>query len=128
MRNKSHVGNNKMIVADYKSPAFIGASANDMSSKLLAQEFRGPGGTLESAAYRLQTKFGVDASVILQGWRREIADMKASRWIALFAAFHASGLAKLEAAYADERSLHADASPLARLADFVAGKGGDANG
>lgn len=121
MRNKIHVGDNKMIVADYKSPAFIGASAKTMAGALLEKEFRGPGDTLECAAHRLQSKYGVDATVTLQGWRRDISDMKASRWIALFIAYHAAGLAKLETAYADERSLHADASPLTRLADFVVG-------
>ena len=124
MRNKSLVGDNKMIVTDYKSPAFVGASARSMSRALLEHEFRGPGDTLESAAHRLETKFGVESSVILQGWRRDIPDMMASRWIALLGAYYASGLAKIETAYSSERALHADASALVRLADLVAGPQG----
>ena len=82
----------------------------------------GPGDTIESAAYRCQTKYGVDADIVLQGWRREINDMKASRLLRLFHAYWAAGLARAEHLYREERSQHEDAEIFARLADFVAGE------
>lgn len=123
MRDKKHGGRNKMSVASIKDSGFVGFSARDMASKLLHKEYRGPGDSLEAAAFRLQTKYGVDEEIVLQGWRRDIRDMKASRWLRLFHAYCAAGLGKLEAAYDDAREEVAQTDPaLVRLADFVAGR------
>lgn len=121
MRDKKHVGGNKMFVADFKDPSFVGAQAKRMSSDLLQKEFRGPGDTLEAAAYRVQCRYGVDAEILLQGWRREIKEMKASRWLRLFQAWWAAGLAKADNLYAEERELHDDSEAIVGLADLVAG-------
>lgn len=52
-------------VAAIKDPVFAGKSAKRWASDLLSREHRGPGDTIEAAAYRLQTRLGVDASIIL---------------------------------------------------------------
>jgi len=122
MRDRKSVEDSKMFVTAYNSPEFVGVSAKEMATALLHKEFRGPGDTIDAAAYRLQTKHGVDAEIVLQGWRREIRDMKASRWIALFQAYYAAGLVKASAKYDEERARHEPNSALVRLADFVAGK------
>jgi hypothetical protein len=121
MRDKSSAGNSKMFVASINSPEFVGASAEGMAEALLRKEDRGPGDTIDAAAHRLQTRYGVDADIVLQGWRREIKDMKASRWLSLFLAYCKAGLAKGEEFYEQERTLHDENSALVRLADLVAG-------
>lgn len=121
MRDKKFAGNSKMFVASINDPRFVGASAKRMAEDLLRKEDRGPGDTIDAAAYRLQTLYGVDADIVLQGWRREIKDMKASRWLSLFIAYCKAGLAKGDEFYGKERTLHDENSPLVRLADLVAG-------
>lgn len=121
MRDKFYAGNSKMFVAGINDPEFVGSSAKFMARKLLRKEDRGPGDTIDAAAYRLQTRYGVDADIVLQGWRREIKDMKASRWLSLFIAYCKAGLAKGDEFYEQERTLHDENSALVRLADFVAG-------
>lgn len=123
MRNKKRGAQNKMSVASIQDPHFVGVSARDMARKLLKKEFRGPGDTIEAAAGRLQTKYGVDAEIVLQGWRREIQEMKASRWLSLFSAYFAAGLARLEAAYDENHQEVSETDPvIAGLASFVAGR------
>jgi len=123
MRNKNDGLGSKMSVTSLTNPQFVGASAREMASKLLSKEHRGPGDTIEAAAFRLQTKYGIDAEIILQGWRRDIREMKASRWLWLFHAYCAAGLAKLEAAYESAHREVAETDPaVARLADLVAGR------
>jgi hypothetical protein len=120
--DKKHVAGNKMSVTDFSDPLFAGKSARKMASDLLGKHFRGPGDNIESAAYRVQSEYGVDASVVMQGWNREPRGMLTHRWLPLFQAWCAAGFAKADAAYDAERQLHEDTSALARLADFVAGK------
>lgn len=122
MRNRKLVEDNNMFVTGINDPAFVGVSAKEMASKLLNKEFRGPSDTIDAAAYRLQQRYGVDAEIVLQGRRRDIKEMKASRWLALFQAYWAAGLTKVDDLYEAERELHADNSPIVGLADFVAGK------
>lgn len=107
-------------VAAIKDPVFAGKSAKKWASDLLSREHRGPDDTIEAAAYRLQTRLGVDASIILQGWNRPARDMKVSRWLPLFMAWAAEFPDRL---YEDERKRHDPTSKIARLADFVAGEG-----
>lgn len=122
MRDKSCDRDNKMCVARIDDPIWLGKEAKRMGTELLEHEKKSLGDTVEAAAYRLQLKHGVPASVILQCWNREPREMKVSRWMAVFAAywsvFEASGIK----AYEEERKDHEGNSALVRLADFVAGR------
>lgn len=122
MRNKKHGTDNNMYVTSIDDPMWLGSEAKRMSRELLHKEHRGPGDTIEAAAYRLQTKHGCDASIILQGWQREPRDMLVSRWMALFRAHYTVFSARANEAYETERNHHDANSALVRLADFVAGK------
>lgn len=122
MGNKRRVAGNKMSVTDINDPLFAGKSARQMARDLLRKHHQGPGDTIEAAAARVEKKYSVEASVVMQGWNREPRGMLAHRWIPLFQAWCAAGFAKADEAYDRERSLHEDNSPLARLADLVAGK------
>lgn len=73
MGNKSYGKRSMNIAVRINDPIWLGNEARRMSKELLHKEHRGPGDTIEAAAYRLQTKHGVDASVILQGWQRSRA-------------------------------------------------------
>lgn len=125
MRNKSHVTGSKMSVIDTNDPVFYGKSAKQMASDLLTKYYQGPGDNIETAAYRVQTKYGVDANIIMQGWNRPPRGMLAHRWFPLFQAWCSAGFAKAEKAYEDERLYHEDTSALVRLADLVSGRTAD---
>lgn len=124
MRDKKRGTDNMSCVARIDDPVWLGKQAKRMSQELLQREHRGPGDTIEAAAYRLQTKHGCDASIILQGWQREPRDMLVSRWMSLFQAHSAAFAASAEAAYEERRkNTDVDSHPiLVRLADFVAGR------
>lgn len=122
MGNKRDVTGSKMSVTDINDPLFAGKSARQMARDLLRKHHHGPGDTIEAAAARVEKKYFVDASVVMQGWNREPRGMLAHRWIPLFQAWCAAGFAKADEAYDRERSTHEHYSPLARLADLVAGK------
>lgn len=122
MGNKSHVTGSKMSVVDFSDPIFAGKSAKRMANDLLTKEFRGPSDSIEAAAYRVQTTYGVDANIVMQGWNREPRGMLTHRWLPLFQAWLAAGFARADAAYEEERARHEDTSALVRLADLVAGK------
>ena len=123
MSAKSHVKADKMSVADVNDPMFAGRSAKRMAADLLAKHFNGPGDNIETAAYRVQEKYGVDANIIMQGWNRPARGMLAHRWLPLFQAWVEAGFAKADRAYNEERARHdCDDSALVRLADLVAGK------
>jgi hypothetical protein len=122
MGNKKHVAGNKMSVVEFNDPLFAGKSARRMAKDLLAKYHNGPGDTIECAAHRVQSKYGVDANTVMQGWNREPRGMLAHRWLPLFQAWCAAGFAKADAAYEAERARHDDTSALVRLADLVAGK------
>lgn len=122
MGDKKHVAGNKMSVTDFSDPLFAGRSARKMARDLVGKHFHGPGDNIETAAYRVQKQYGVDANIVMQGWNREPRGMLAHRWLPLFQAWCAAGFAKAEAAYDAERRKHEDNSPLVRLADLVAGK------
>ena len=122
MGDKKHVAGNKMSVTDINDPIFYGKSANRMAKDLLTKHFRGPTDTIEAAAYRVESTYGVDANIIMQGWNRPARGMLAHRWLPLFRAWCAAGFARADAAYEEERARHEDNSPLVRLADLVAGR------
>lgn len=122
MGDKKRVTGNKMSVTDYTDPLFAGKSAKRMATDLLGKYCNGPHETIDSAAYRIQTEFGVDADIIKQGWNREPRGMLTHRWLPLFQAWCAAGFARADKAYEDERARHDGNSALVRLADLVAGK------
>lgn len=101
--------------------------AQRMSREMLSKEYRGPGDTLESAAYRLQIKRGVPASTTLRLWNREVTDMLVSSFAPVFNAYLAfkdkvtDAADRMEEAYEEERN-QAVHPRLLRLADFVAGR------
>ena len=123
MRYKIYGEHYMIDVIPISDTRFVGKSANDMARDLLRKEHLGPGDTVEAAAYRCQTKYGVDPEITLQGWNRDLAgkDMLTSRWLRLFSAW-------VDAVYEKERSRHEDTTKIARLADFVAGAGGEKEG
>jgi hypothetical protein len=121
MRDKRYVGDSKMHVA-IDDPIWLGQEAKRMSEKLLRKEHRGPGDTIEAAAYRLQTRHQVPASVILQCWNRPAREMKVSRWMSVFKAYWAEFGVKAETAYEEKRKATNAHPALVRLADFVAGR------
>jgi hypothetical protein len=98
-----------------------------MNREMLMAEFRGPGDTLEAAAYRHQTKRGVPFATTMRLWNREINDMLISSAAPVLNAYLAwSGkmeraAERMEAQYEEKRTA-ASNSVLVRLADFVAGR------
>lgn len=98
-----------------------------MSREMLMAEFRGAGDTIEAAAFRLQTKFGVPVATTMRLWNREINDMLVSSLAPVLNAYLAwSGKMeraadKMEARYEEKRTAAAN-SVLVRFADFVAGR------
>ena len=78
MRDKIRVGGDKMSVVD----ASI-ADARSWSDFLLSRTFRGPGDTIERAAYEAEQTYGAPASILLRLRRREVTDMLLSNWIRL---------------------------------------------
>lgn len=122
MRDKSCDRDSKMCVARINDPIWLGQEAKRMGTELLEYEKKSLGDTCEAAAYRLQMKYGVPASVILQCWNREPREMKVSRWMALFAAYWSVFGAVADKAYEEERKHHDANSALVGLADFVAGR------
>lgn len=101
--------------------------ARRMSTEMLKAEFRGPGDTLEAAAYRLQAKRGVPASTTLRLWNREVTDMLVSSFAPVLNAYLAfsnkmdTAAGKMEEHYEEKRSRAAHPG-LVRLADFIAGR------
>lgn len=123
MGNKSYGKRSMNIAVRINDPTWLGSEAKRMSKELLHKEHRGPGDTIEAAAYRLQTKHGVDASVILQGWQREPRDWLVSRWMSLFQAHCEAFGSRASQAYEEKRNeVDLERHPvLVRLADFVSG-------
>lgn len=121
MRDKTDVSENKISDRDSKamSMAFNIDEAKGMARFLLKHEHQGPGDTIEAAAQRNQTKYGVPASILLRLWGREVNDMLLSNFAALAAAYVAVG-DRVEKAYEHEKYL-ANNSKITRLADLVAG-------
>ena len=96
------------------------ATARGMADYLLTKEHRGPGDTIDAAAYRLQTRFGVPSSLLMRLRHREVKDMLLSNFIALATAYQRA-TERMERAYAEEKKMAVDTRIL-RLADFVAGQ------
>lgn len=114
MRDKNQSRESKKMSAEYIS------TAKGMADFLLTREHRGPGDTIEAAAYRLQTRFGVPVTVLMRLRHREVKDMLMSNFMALADAYSRVSQ-KIEDAYEREREVAIDPK-IVRLADFVAGK------
>ncbi|QIG76682.1 hypothetical protein EVC28_058 [Rhizobium phage RHph_I1_23] len=114
MRDKNQSREDKKMSAEYIS------TAKGMADFLLTREHRGPGDTIEAAAYRLQTRFGVPVTVLMRLRHREVKDMLMSNFMALADAYQKVSQ-KIDNAYEHEREVAIDPKIL-RLADFVAGK------
>lgn len=98
-----------------------------MNGFLLSREHRGPGDTIEAAAYRLQTRYGIPVATTMRLRNREVSDMFVSSALPILNAYMAA-TSKLEAAAArmeenyEEKRARAGNSALVRFADFVAGR------
>lgn len=101
--------------------------AKRMSGFLLAKEHRGPGDTIEAAAYRLQTRYGVPVATTMRLRNREVKDMFVSSFFPILNAYLAvtakinAAADRMERAYEEERNRAVDPG-LVRLADAVAGR------
>jgi predicted metal-binding membrane protein len=113
--------------------AMMIAEAKRMNREMLVAEFRGPGDTIEAAAYRQQTKWGVPVSTALRLWNREVTDMLLSSFAPVFSAYlefkdRAEAAAqRMEQSYEKKRD-SAGNPRILRLADFVAGRRGEKGG
>lgn len=101
--------------------------AKRMCGFLLEKEYRGPGDTIEAAAYRMQTRYGIHPATTMRLRNEEVRDMRVSSFAPILNAYLAvreklnSAAARMERAYEEERSRAVDPR-LVRLADFVAGR------
>ncbi len=103
------------------------AAAKEMSSFLLAKEFRGPGDTIDAAAYRLEGRYGIPAAITIRLRRTEVKDMFLSSFFPILNAYLAV-MSKMEAAadrmektYEEKRDSAVDPR-IVRLADFIRGR------
>jgi hypothetical protein len=98
-----------------------------MNGFLLSREFRGPGDTIEAAAYRMQTRWGIPVGTTMRLRNRDVGDMFLSSVMPILNAYLAATKAleatadRMEDAYEEKRSMAAD-TRLVRLADFVRGR------
>lgn len=97
------------------------SEAKEMANWLLKREHRGPGDTIEAAAYRLQTKYGLPVALLMRLRHREVKDMLISSFVAISSAYQAA-TDRMGKAYEHERAMAANPR-VVRLADFVAGAG-----
>lgn len=106
------------------------AEARHMSNYLLQREFRGPGDTIEAAAYRVERKWGVPSSLIDRLRIREVNDMLLSNWVKLKAAYEAA-CQQVERQAQHQQELAKDAGANAassRLYKMAARLGGQEDG
>lgn len=122
MRDKIKDGHIMMHVPRIDDPIVLGEAAKEMSAELLRAEFRGPGDTIEAAAYRIQRKWGVDAKIVQQCWNRPPREMRVSRWMSLFKAYWNAFGAHAEAEFVGKRNDTTAHPVLVGLADFIAGR------
>lgn len=115
------------IKGNLKMSAELVADAKRMNSFLLAREFKGPGDTIEAAAYRMQSKWGIHAATTMRLKNSEVKDMRLSSFGPILNAFLSvkdrlnATADRMERAYEKERSMAVNPR-LLRLADAVRGK------
>ena len=101
--------------------------AKEMSTFLLAKEFRGPGDTIEAAAYRLQSRYGIPVATTVRLRKTEVKDMFLSSFFPILNAYLAvkgkmeAAAERMEQKYEEQRDSAVDPRIL-RLADFVANR------
>lgn len=101
--------------------------AKRMSGFLLNKEYKGPGDTIEAAAYRLQTRYGIHYATTLRLRNEEVRDMRISSFAPILNAYLfvrdslQAAATRMERAYEEERNRAVDPR-LVRLADAVRGK------
>lgn len=101
--------------------------AKRMNGFLLAREHRGPGDTIEAAAYRLEARYGIPVAITLRLRNREVKDMFVSSFMPILNAYLAATKKieatadQMEQAYEEKRALATNPG-LVRLADFIAGR------
>jgi hypothetical protein len=114
----------KSVMQDVNSKIQLNPSgAQEMATLLVNNEFRGRGDTIEATCYRLQTRYGVSASLLdrLSSKYREINDMKLSSYAAVFAAYQAAGL-WIDNEYNEQRAQQKPNSKAARITDLLVGE------
>jgi hypothetical protein len=114
----------KSVMQDVNSKIQLNPSgAQEMATLLVNNEFRGRGDTIEATCYRLQTRYGVSASLLdrLSSKYREINDMKLSSYAAVFAAYQAAGL-WIDNEYKEQRAQQKPNSKAARITDLLVGE------
>ena len=114
MSNRTHVMDDRRVDVDAI------ADAKQMAGWLLAREHRGPGDTIDAAAYRLQTKYGVPSALLMRLRHREVKDMLLSNFVALANAYR-EATRRAERAYQHEREISSHPT-LVRYTDALAGK------
>lgn len=99
-----------------------------MSGFLLESEFRGPGDTIEAAAYRVQTKYGIPVATTLRlRCSREVKDMFMSSFFPVLNAYlslkdrMSAAASRMEQTYEEERSRAVDPR-LRRMASTIRGE------
>lgn len=120
MRNKISSKDNKRMSSAYVT------TAKGMAGFLLSVEHKGPGDTIEAAAHRIQTRFGVPATLLMRLRHREVKDMLTSNFFALATAFNEAmerAERRVDEAYQHEKSLAVDPK-IVRLAAALAGEKG----
>lgn len=129
MRNKIFgiEGRKKMTTA-------IVNTAKGMAEYLLSKEHRGPGDTIEAAAFRLQTRLGVSTTLLMRMRHRDVNDMLMSNFFMLayaYTAFKKCNEAmeraekRADEAYRHEKALAIDPK-IVRMAAALAGEKGEA--
>jgi hypothetical protein len=102
-------------------------TVKEMNSFLLAKEFRGPGDTIEAAAYRLQTRYGIPVAITMRLRRTDVKDMFLSSFFPILNAYLAvkgkmeAAAERMEQAYEEKRDSAVDPRIL-RLSDYIAGR------
>ena len=122
MRNKIHSKESKSM-----STAYV-TTAKGMATYLLSREHRGPGDTIEAAAHRIQTRFGVPVALLMRLRHREVKDMLASNFFSLANAFNEAmerAEKRVDEVYRHEKDLAIDPK-IVRLAAALAGEKGEA--
>lgn len=115
---------NKICSKGIKMTTACISTAKGMASYLLAREHRGPGDTIEAAAHRIQTRFGVPVALLMRLRHREVKDMLASNFFALASAFNEAverAERRVDEAYEHEKALAIDPE-IVRIAAALAGE------
>lgn len=103
-------------------------TAKGMADYLLSKDHRGPGDTIEAAAHRVQTRFGVPVTLLMRLRHREVNDMLMSSFFMLANAYNEAmerAEKRADEAYRHEKALAIDPK-IVRMAAALAGEKGEA--